>query len=145
MFGLLQDHTKALELWHRAAELGNVTAYFKIGCNYVNGQGVDRDMKKAEHYYELAAMGGDIDSRLLLGALEQNAGNIDRAIKHYTIGVRGGDNGSLIQIEYLSLDGRATKDDYTKALRSYQEYLNEVKSTQRDAAAAANDEYKYID
>jgi len=90
-------------------------------------------------------MGGDIDSRLLLGALEQNAGNIDRAIKHYMIGVRGGDNGSLIQIEYLSLDGRATKDDYTKALRSYQEYLNEVKSTQRDAAAAANDEYKYID
>lgn len=39
MYGLPQDDTKALELWHRAAEFGNVTAYFKIGCNYVNGQG----------------------------------------------------------------------------------------------------------
>jgi len=145
MYGLPQDDTKALELWHRAAELGHTAAYFKIGCNYVNGQGVDRDMKKAEHYYELAAMGGDIDSRLLLGALEQNAGNTNRAIKHYMIGVRGGDNGSLIQIECLNLDGRATKDDYTKALRAYQKYLNEVKSRQRDEAAAFDDKYKYID
>ena len=42
------------------------------------------------------------------------------------------------------MNGKATKDVYTKALRSYQEYLNEVKSSQRDKAAAAREDYKYI-
>jgi hypothetical protein len=40
-------------------------------------------------------------------------------------------------------DGNATNDDYTKALESYQAYLDEIKSVQRDEAAAENDDYKY--
>ena len=52
---------------------------------------------------------------------------------------------SLNKIQELYSNGHVTKDDYTKALRSFQEYLNEVKSKQRDDAAAFHDEYKYID
>ena len=37
----------------------------------------------------------------------------------------------------------ATKDDYAKALRAYQANLVEIKSPQRDQAAAFNDAYKY--
>ena len=37
----------------------------------------------------------------------------------------------------------ATKDDYTQALRAYQAYVVEIKSPQRDEAAAFNDAYKY--
>jgi len=40
--------------------------------------------------------------------------------------------------------GHATKADYTKALQSYQAYLDEIKSDQRDKAAAAHDSFKYI-
>ena len=36
-----------------------------------------------------------------------------------------------------------TKDDYLKALRSYQAHLDEIKSVQRDEAAAFKDEWKY--
>ena len=36
--------------------------------------------------------------------------------------------------------GHATKDDYAEALQSYQAYLDEVKSDQRDQAAAARKE-----
>jgi len=36
-----------------------------------------------------------------------------------------------------------TKDDYAKALRAHQSYLDEVRSDQRDEAAAHSDEYKY--
>ena len=39
--------------------------------------------------------------------------------------------------------GYATKDDYTAALRAYQAYLAEVKSSQRDKAAAADANYRY--
>ena len=41
------------------------------------------------------------------------------------------------------MDGHATKDDYAKALRAYQAYLAEIKSAQRDAAAAARANYRY--
>ena len=41
------------------------------------------------------------------------------------------------------MNGHATKDDYTKALRAYQAYLVEIKSTQRDKAAAASANYRY--
>ena len=39
--------------------------------------------------------------------------------------------------------GVATKDDYTQALRAYQAYLGEIKSVQRNEAAAADEEFKY--
>ena len=143
--GLPEDVDKALELWHQAAELGDVTAYSNIGVAYYNGHGINRDKKKALHYYELAAMGGHIEARYRLGALEEDAGNIDRALRHYMIAVRNGSKDSLTVIQDLYSRGKATKDEYTKALRAYQRYLGEVKSSQRDEAAAALDEYKYVE
>ena len=46
-------------------------------------------------------------------------------------------------IQQLYKLGHATKDDYSKALQAYQKYLDEIRSEQRDKAAAANDKYKY--
>jgi len=43
------------------------------------------------------------------------------------------------------MDGHATKDDYTKALRAYQAYLDKITIDQRDEAAAADDDYKYYE
>ena len=57
-YGLAQNVEKALELWHQAAELGNAKSYYSIGVAYDIGNGVERDEKKARHYYELGAMGG---------------------------------------------------------------------------------------
>ena len=142
--GLPQDYTKALELWGRAGELGHAEAFFNIGCMYVNGRGVARDRKKAVHYFELGAMGGDADSRHNLGTFEYTAGNTERAMKHFMIAVEGGSNSSLKRIQELYSGGQATRDEYTNALRAYQEYLVEVKSSQRDEAAAYED-YKYIE
>jgi len=142
--GFPQDYTKALELYHRAAELGFVGARHNIGCAYNDGEGVERDMKKAVYYWGLAAMKGYATSRHNLGIEEKNVANFDRAIKHYMIAVESGNNGSLNQIKELYSNGHATKDEYTKALQTYQKYLGEIKSSQRDEAAAANEEYKYI-
>jgi len=105
---------------------------------------VEVDKKKAIHYYELAAMKGDATARQNLGVFEQQAGNFDRAVKHYTIAASGGHNDSLKGIKRMYEHGKATKDDYTKALKSYQTYLDEIKSDQRDEAAAYDD-HKYID
>ena len=42
-----------------------------------------------------------------------------------------------------SLNDHGTKDEYSKALRAYQSYLGEIKSDQRDEAAAYDEEFKY--
>jgi len=141
--GFPQSHTKTLELWHKAAELGHVTSYYNIACIYDTGNGAELDEKKAAHYYELAAMGGNVYARHNLGVEEANAGKMGRALKHWMIAVRGGHSGSLNHIKDIYSYGHATKDDYTKALQSYQIYLDEIKSDQRDKAAAAYDHYKY--
>ena len=143
--GFPQDYEKALELWHRSAELGNAEAYTSIGCAYHYGEGVEVDKKKARYYYELAAMGGDIVARHNLGVNEEDAGNYDRALKHHMISARSGYTHSLNEIKRLYSNGHATKEDYTQALQGYQEYLGEIKSVQRDEAAAASEDYKYID
>ena len=46
--GMPQHHAKALELWHQAAELGNTASYYNIGVAYYDGEGVERDEKKAK-------------------------------------------------------------------------------------------------
>ena len=142
--GFPQDYSKALEQWHRAGGLGYAGAYNNIGYAYSIGRGVEVDKKKAMHYYELAAMGGDIMARHNLGMEEGKAGNMDRAIKHYMIAAGGGGNDSVKMIQKLYMNRHATKEDYTSALQTYQAYIDEIKSKQRDEAAAFSaSEYKY--
>ena len=138
-----QDYTKALELWHRAAELGYAGSYTCVGFACYYGQGVEIDKKKAVHYSELGAIGGDTAARDNLGIYEANTGNMDRALQHWMIAVGSGYANSLKKIKDLYSKGIATKDDYAKALQAYQSYLSEIKSRQRDEAAAANERYRY--
>jgi TPR repeat protein len=142
-YGLTRNYAKGLELWHRASKLGNAKSYCSIGYAYYEGNGVERDEKKARHYYELASIGGDIFARYNLGNNEARAGNYDRAMKHYMIAAGFGNSGSLEQIKLMFMNGHATKDDYAKALRAYQANLVEIKSPQREEAAAAYEDYKY--
>ena len=134
-WGLPQNHAKALELWHRAAELGSADAYYNIGIAHDSGSGVERDETKANHYYELAAMGGDPYARHNLGAHEARAGNWNRALKHWVIAAKDGDTQSLNNIKDLYIDGNATKDDYEETLCCYQLYVDEIKTDERDKAA----------
>jgi len=141
--GFPQDYDKALELYVRAGGLGCAEAYCDVGYAYENGRGVEIDEKKSNHYYKLAAVGGNIEARYNLGLDEMKDGNMDRALKHYMIAAEDGDDISLKKIQELYTNGLATKDDYAKALRAYQAYLVEIKSTQRDKAAAASAKYCY--
>ena len=144
--GSPQDKSKAVGLFLQAGELGCAKSYYNIGYIYANGKGVERDTKKAKHYWELAAIGGNEYARHNLGIVEGRAGNYDRALKHYMIAVGSGYHGSLKMIQQMCKDSHATKDDYAKALKAYQAYLSEIKSDDRDKAAAYNEEeYKYYE
>ena len=138
-YGLPQNNTKDVELWHKAGKFG----YTNIGFAYYNGEGVERDAKMSRHYYELAAMEGNVMARHNLGEFEENAGNYDKALKHHMIAVRGGDTRSVKVIQRMYKNGHVAKDHYANALQSHQMYLVEIKSDQRDKAAALGDDYRY--
>ena len=144
LYGLPRNIAKGLELWHRAGERGSAEAHGCIGIAHDHGDGVERDLKKARHYWELAAINGDLQSRYNLGSIEVEGGNMERALKHFMIAVRSGCSDSLDYIKQSYLRGYTTKDMYAEALRSYQSYLDEIKSDQRDDAAAFKDEWKYF-
>ena len=132
--GLQQDMAKAAELWLKASELGCAKAYFHLGCLYAIGQGVDRDEEKAKHYKEVAAMKGDIHARHNLGCVEGQAGNYQRAYKHWIIAARAGHPKSLDSVKTGFINGFVTKDEHESTLRAYHERQSEMKSETRDQA-----------
>ena len=143
-YGVPQDWDKALELWHRAGELGCALAYSSIGNAYVIGDCIEKDEQKAKYYWELGAIGGHEIARYNLGIIEGRKGNTSRALKHYMIAAECGYNDSLKEIRKLYVNGHATKDDYAKALQAYQKYVDGIKSVQRDEAASFdNDIFRY--
>ena len=133
-YGLPQDHQKANELYLKGGELGSAKGYYNLGNSYDVGRGVAIDKKKAIHYWELAAMNGHIMARHNLGGNEYEAGNTDRAIRHWLIAARAGLERSLDNVKTGYKNGLITKDEYANTLRAYQKRQNETKSDERDKA-----------
>ena len=132
--GMPQDWTKANELLLKAGELGCAEAYSKLGYSYDYGRGVEADKKKAKHFYELAAMKGDVHARHNLGCVEGQAGNMDRAYKHFMLAARSGYHESLDEIKEGFMAGLVTKHEYGNTLRAYQTRVDEMESEARDKA-----------
>jgi len=134
--GMPQDHQKSNELLIKAGELGYSEAYHHLGHSYDNGYGVEVDIEKAKYYYELAAMNGSIKARHNLGCTEGAAGDEQRAYKHCILAARAGYESSLDAVEQGFMHGDVTKDEYEDTLHAYQKSVDEMKSDERDKAAA---------
>ena len=142
--GLPQDETKANELYLKAGQLGCALAYYNLGNQYANGDGVEIDMKKAKHYWELAAMNGSAEARNNLGCMEGEVGNYHRAKKHFLLAARAGYKNSLDCVKGGYMDGYVTKDEYANTLREYQKSQDETKSEARDKALANVQRYAML-
>jgi TPR repeat protein len=135
--GLRQDHAKALELFHKSAKLGHHRAHYALSACYREGGIVERDTRKATYHAQLAAMAGNVDARYDLGCDEGNAGNMDRAYKHWMISANVGCDSSMKAVQDGYKSGFVTKDDNAKTTRAYGNSIDEMKSDDRDRAAAA--------
>ena len=132
--GVERDWIKGAELYQKAVQLGCAEAYYNLGTAFINGKGVERDEKKARHYWELGAIRGDINSRCRLACLDSEAGDDERAYKHWLIGAKAGDDECLRSVKYGFGFGFVTKDAYAEALRAYQKVQDDTKSAMRDEA-----------
>ena len=135
-YGMPQDWEKANELYRKAGELCYAGAYFNLGNSYFAGRDVEIDEKKAMHYYELAAMNGDVQGRHNIGCSEGNAGNLKRAYKHFKLAASAGYKPSLDLLKEGFMKGFITKEEYANALREYQKSQDEMTSDARDKALA---------
>jgi hypothetical protein len=133
--GVVRDKSKALEYFLRGAELGSVRAASFVARAFDIGDCVAKDSKKARHYYELAALKGNIASPCILGAEEAEASEYGKALKHWLISSGRGHYASLKKIQQVFIEGCATKEDFEKTVRTHQQYIDEIKSDQRDEAA----------
>ena len=134
VYGIPQNFQKTNELLLKAGELGCAEGYHNLGLAYDNGRGVEADKKKAQHYYELAAIGGHLLARHNLGCVEEEAGNQHRAIKHWLISARAGSERSLDAVKIEFRNGLVTKDVYANTLRAYHESQKEMKNNERNRA-----------
>ena len=89
------DYKSAVEYLTRAIALGDVEAHFGFSFLYADGLGVKRDKKKDIYHLEQAAIGGHASARFNLGCAEKDRGRLDRAVKHWIIAAKQGDNDSM--------------------------------------------------
>ena len=130
------DYEKAFEYFRKAAELGNAGAHYNLGTMYYKGRGVEKDEEKAIHHSEKAAIGGHSRARHNLGCVEEENGNIERAVKHFVIAANLGDELSMKALWDYYKSGNITKEDLDATLRTHHAALNEMKSPEREAAEA---------
>ena len=132
---LKKNTTKGLELMERAAELGSEAAHHTLGSAYGYGiYGVKKDMVKAMRHLRLAAIGGMLESRYLLGKAFQES-EPKLAYRHFIIAAEEGHDESLKKVKTGYAEGHVEKDVFAKVLRAHQAAKVSVKSEARDMAA----------
>jgi hypothetical protein len=130
------DYGKAFGYYKKAAELDHANGHACLGNLYYHGLGVEKDMKKAIHHLEQAAIGGHPNARGLLASHEIKNGRMERAVKHLNIAANLGHDPSLKLIKELFVEGIVIKEGYAAALRGYQAAVNETKSAEREIGEA---------
>jgi TPR repeat protein len=134
--GLRQDNVKALQLFHKSAKLGNHFAHFNLSVCYEKGDIIAKHTRKATYHRQLAAMAGNVYARHNLGNDEGNAGNMDRAYKHWMISTNAGYDLSIKRVQEGYKSDFVSKDDYAKTIRAHGNSIDEMKSDDRDRSAA---------
>ena len=132
--GLQKNLQRAVELYTEAAELGSIDALFSLGSTYYRGNGIEQDKVKGIQLWTKAAMQGHVQSRHNLGGCENQKRRYNRAVRHLLISAKVGDKRSLESIKKMYMAGLATKEQYSRALKGYQDAVEEMKSHDRDEA-----------
>ena len=128
------DYIRAFEYSTKAAELGVADAHFRLAHLYSDGLGVEMDRGKYFHHLEEAAIGGHPQARHNLGGEEWNAGNYERAVKHWIIAATMGDDDAIKMLLNAFKAGYFVKDELAAALRAHKAAVDATKSKQRGKA-----------
>ena len=90
------------------------------------------DLKKAMFHTE-AAMAGHEVARCNLGVIEARSGNLEQAVKHWTIGASAGEHQSMKNLLTALKNGMASRNEIDSTLAAYNNSCVEMRSEARDA------------
>lgn len=132
------DPRKAIELWTKAASLGCMDAHYWLGNSYYMGDNnVLKSIKRGLHHWGQAAIMGDVSSRFSLGNHEAKVtGNMERAVKHWSMAASAGQKKALDDLKELYMNGYMTKAEFEVVLRAHKDSADGITSEQRSKAAA---------
>lgn len=107
-------------LWSRkAADTGCSKGFILLGICYWLGRGVEKDIEKAEEYFEKAAELGDPYGLLGLGEQAQITGDFDAAVSYFRRAADRGNTNALIALGRCCELGRGVQKDSARAFEYY--------------------------
>jgi len=127
--GLQRDQTKAMELYVRAADLSSSSAHYFLAKHCHEGGA----LKKAKFHLEASAIAGNEIARHNLGIKEDNSGNIERAVKHWTIGASAGGYKAMHHLRLCFEKGYVSRESIDSTLAAYNSSCAEMRSEARDS------------
>jgi len=115
-----RDFAKACEWWEKAATQGHITAQYKLGMMYRNGEGVPKDAAKAVEWYQKAAAQGDAAAQLNLGWMYGYGDGVPKdaakAVEWYQKAAAQGDAGAQVNLGSMYANGEGVPKDAAKAV-----------------------------
>ena len=92
------------------------------------------DLKKAKFHFEAAAMAGHENAIYNLGIIEYNSGNMERAVKHWTIAASVGEYDAMNNLRTGFEGVFVSRESIDSSLTAYNNSCTEMRSKARDAA-----------
>ena len=117
--GIEQNDKKAVKIWKRAAELGNVSAMNGLAFNYFHGKGVKPDKKKAMQLYERASKTGNPRATCNLGLVLCEHRRFEEAVQLFRLSAEQNFTDSLCMLGNCYLHGEGVEADLDEAKRWY--------------------------
>ena len=90
-------------------------------------------MKKVKFHYEAGAIAGHEIARYMLGEMEIESGNMERAVKHCTISASAGCYSAMYVMITLVKKGHVSKESIDSTLAAYNNSCVQMRSEARDA------------
>jgi len=137
--GVIQSDTRALEMYIRAAELGDsARAYGMIGHYYIEGTVVEQNKSKAIEFYEVAAKKQSVFAHVMLAGFHGENEKMDESIKHLRVLASAGSQEAVDGLMMAYKEKLLSKEQLTQTLQAFQASNDEMKSKDRDDARAFN-------
>ncbi|KAF9425373.1 hypothetical protein BGZ76_003294 [Entomortierella beljakovae] len=117
-YNIVNDNSKAMEWFLKAANQGNTQAQLNIGLLYYRAYGVMKDYTKAMEWYLKSASQGNILSYVLIGDLYRDGHGVSRNFSSSLMWYSKASNSGIAcaRISYLYYYGRGLNRDYGQGL-----------------------------
>jgi hypothetical protein len=114
-FGLVKSDKKAVKIYRRAVELGDVEAMEHLAVLYEDGSGVKLDKKKAMQMNRAAADRGSAVAQCNLGSLLHSQERFEEAFRYYALAADQGFTAAENNLACCYMNGEGTEVDLGKA------------------------------